>query len=133
MRIILVLTLLAAWLPASASGAEAIAPGMGLDTVKKTLHRHAYEVDTRKYGLPIVPRDKNTDLEFCRIDRDITLVLGYDRRTKKVTSLGLYFIPDNRTAKLQVTVREALEMRFEEEGVYTLKLRRKTDKEPADN
>ena len=132
MRILLMFFMLAACLSHPASGAEVIAPGMALETVKETLRRHAYEVDTRKYGMAIGPRDKNTSLEFCRIDDDITLVIEYDLSTEKVTSLDLYFYPENRTSKVQFVFREALEMQFEEDGVYTIKLRRKTDKKKTE-
>lgn len=124
MRTVLMTALLSLAL-SNAASAQAIAPGMTFEAAKKTLQDYGYEVDALKYGLAIASHDRNIALDFCRIDADVTLVLGYDRRTKKVTALSLYFIPDHRTSKTQVVVRDAIEMRFEEGGVYTLKLRRK--------
>jgi len=132
MRTLVAALLLATTLTLTAQ-ADAISPGVKLETAKKTLQRHGYDVDALKYGLSIVSLDKNIALDFCRIDDDITLVLSFDRRTDRITSLSLYFIPDHRTSKLQVVVRDALEIRFEEDGVYTLKLKRKPDKPKVDD
>ncbi len=108
--------------------AEKIAPGMKFQAVKTALQKHGYEVDARKYGLAIISKDQNEVLDFCSIDSDITLVVGYDRRDEVVTALELHFIPDNRTSQTQTVVRSAVEIELEEDGVYTLKLKRQADK-----
>jgi hypothetical protein len=128
MRFAILLVFLALCRPLSADGADAIAPGMSLAAVKNTLHRHGYPVDARKYGMAIAADDKQTSLEFCRIDDDITLVIAYRTRTDKVLSLGVYFVPANITSRLQKVSRDAMEIRFEDGGIYTLKLRRKPDR-----
>ena len=130
MRFFCLLGFIAACMPLSANGAEKITPGMGLDAVKRTLHRHGYEVD-EKYRLAMETAKGNA-LEFCRIDDDVTLILNYDRRTNEVRSLGLIFFPEDRTSKGNVLDRQALEMQFEDDGVYTMKMRRKVDPEKRD-
>jgi hypothetical protein len=115
--------------PLSMSGAESIKPGMQLNVVKETLNRFGYEVDARKHGFTIVASDKDSALDFCHIDEDITLVLTYERQTQKVSSLDLYFWPDSPKSKRQVISRDVLEMHVEEDGVYTIKLKRKTERE----
>lgn len=114
----------------SARGVEAIAPGMSLADVEKTLNEYGYEVDALKYGLAMDTDDKKTALDFCRIDKNITLVLEFDTDTKEVLALDLYFFPDQRIPKLyrqMVVRRRASEIRFEKDGVYTLKLKRERD------
>ena len=108
--------------------ATKIAPGMKFKAVKAVLEKYGYEVDAQKYGLAIASEDENKVLDFCRIDADITLVVDYDLRDEVVTALELYFIPDNRTAQTQMVVRAAVEIELEEDGVYTLKLKRRADK-----
>ena len=128
MRFAILFASLALWPPLLVDGADTITPGMSLTAVKNTLRRHGYLVDARKYGLAIADDDKQNSLEFCRIDDDITLVIAYRTRTDKVLSLGVYFIPPNITSKLQKVSRDAMEIKFEDGGIYTLKLRREPDR-----
>lgn len=127
MRFVLTVALL--WLALSPPAfATKIAPGMKFEAVKALLGKYGYEVNARKYGLAIAPDDKDIALDFCPIDADITLVVGYGLRDNVVTTLELYFIPERPTSKTCSVVREALEIDLEEEGVYTLKLKRRADK-----
>lgn len=128
-RIIYLFALIGLSCPLSACGAESISPGMSFPTVEETLSKHGYEVDALKYGLAMDTDDKKTALEFCRIDKNITLVLEFETDTKEVLALDLYFFPDQRIPKKyhQTVIRRALEIRFEKDGVYTVKLKREPD------
>jgi hypothetical protein len=118
------------WLALSSPAfATTIAPGMKFKAVKAALQKHGYEVDARKHGLAIDSGDSNEALDFCRIDSEVTLVVGYDLHHDVVTALELYFIPEGRTTKTQTVVRAAVEIELEEDGVYALKLKRR-DAEP---
>lgn len=108
--------------------ATKIAPGMKFDVVKAVLETHGYEVNARKYGGAMAADDKNIVLDFCPIDADITLVIGYDRRDNAVMTLDLYFTPERPTSKTSSVVRRALEIDLEEGGAYTLKLKRQAHK-----
>ena len=99
-----------------------IVPGIEVEFARKTLRQHGY--DKWDLALAISSRDKNIELDTWRIDDNITLILGFDKRTKKVTKLSLHIEPDHPTRVGQVVVREILEMRFEKDGVYAVKLRR---------
>jgi hypothetical protein len=126
MRTILVTALVAFALEAAAMG-NTISPGIGLEVAKERLEKSGYEVNTRKHGLAINSPDKNTAVECCRIDDNVTLVIWYDRRSKTVSALSLYFISDGQRSK-DAVVREAREIRFEDDGTYTVKLTPKADK-----
>lgn len=130
MRLLFLIGCVAACTPTAAIGADRIAPGMKLDAVKRTLQSNGYEIG-EEYALAMQAIDGHA-LEFCRVDEDITLVLTYELRTKSVRSLGLIFFPEEQASKTNVLNREALEMRFEGEGVYSVKMRRKADGEKAD-
>ena len=108
--------------------AEKIAPGMEFKAVKAVLEKHGYEVNARKYGGAMAADDKNIALDFCPIDANIMLVVGYDRRDSAVMTLDLYFTPDRPTSKTSSVVRRALEIDLEEGGAYTLKLKRQSHK-----
>ncbi len=130
MRLLLVLGLMLPLFPISARAADSIAPGMNLAVAVESLKKHGYEVNTLKYGLAMAPSDDETDLEFCRIDDEVTLVIAFDRSTKQITSMDIYVFPDNPRrpkADRSTFVREVFEMQLENNEVYTLKLKRKTD------
>lgn len=107
---------------ARVAAVDVIASGIDVAVARKTLTRHGYD---QNYGLALRLRDENTATDTWRIDDEVVLVLGYDKRTQKVTSLSAYFIPDNRPAKGIDVVREVLEMTFEKDGVYSVKLKRR--------
>jgi hypothetical protein len=130
MRLPLLFGLLLLQLISSATGADSIAPGANLQAAVKTLQSHGYEVNS-KYELAIVSRDENIGLDFCRIDDDITLVLAFDKSTNRITSLSIYISPDNPKLPKSIRanfVREILEMQLDEDGVYSLKLKRAISK-----
>ncbi|MEX2093774.1 MAG: hypothetical protein WD971_13905 [Pirellulales bacterium] len=129
MRFLFSLLLLAGFSIVRVQGAELISSGMELEAVTGVLERHCYEVSSEKYGLAIVSLDRDVALEFCRIDDQITLVIGHDRASKRVDSLSLYFIGDGPKVARSIVVRDVIEMRFEEAGVYAVKLRRKAEVE----
>ena len=129
MRFLFSLLLLTGFTIVGTQGAEVISSGIELEAVTGVLQRHGYEVSSEKYGLAIVSRDRDVAMEFCRIDEQITLVIGYDRASKRVDSLSLYFIGDGPKVARSMVVREVLEMRFEEAGVYAVKLQRKAEVE----
>jgi hypothetical protein len=104
------------------SPAETIKPGISFDVTKSILQKHGYEVDPH-YPLAMAP-PKGQALEFCPIDKNIILLIKYGQSTQQVVSLGIAFVPDHPMNKDQRVVREALEIRFEGEGVYVLKLKR---------
>jgi hypothetical protein len=124
MRTILaVLVLLCACMPLCARGQDSISPGARLSTVKSTLQKHGYEVNSVKYGLAMAA-PKNHGLEFCRIDDNITLVIQYELATQKVTSLGVIIISDYSRSKLDRVSRDILEITLHKDGIYTLKMKR---------
>lgn len=114
------------WLcsPLSGGAPDTIAPGISLTAAKATLQKHGYEVNTRKYGLAMDSDDRNNRLEFCRIDKNVTLVIEYRTSTELVVSLGVVFTPDNPKSKLDQVYRNTLEIAFENGGIYSLKLKR---------
>jgi hypothetical protein len=108
-----------------AAPADVIAPGIDVDAARAMLKRHGVD---QKYGLALRQRDENTTSDTWRIDDNVVVVLDYDKRTQKVTSLSAYFIPDYRPTKGGDVVREVLEISFEKDGVYSIKLKRRPSK-----
>jgi hypothetical protein len=106
-----------------AHSSESIAPGQQLGEVVQTLAKNGYEVNSQKFGLAIVSTDNSENLEFCRVDDGVTLVLACDRESKRVMSLQLYFIGDGPKSTRSFVVREVLKMSFDGDS-YTMTLRR---------
>jgi hypothetical protein len=123
MRTILaVLILLWACSPVCAQANNSVSPGVVLSRAKSTLEEYGYEVDSVKYGLAMAA-PKNHELEFCKIDDNITLVIQYESSLQKVTSLGVVIRPDGAT-KLHQVSRDILEIAFYKDGIYSLKMKR---------
>ena len=101
-----------------------VSKGMDLATAKKLLGQKGIEVNSR-YQLSVIPSDQNNELEFCNLDDNITLILAVDKGSKRIISLGLYFIPDNRTSKTQVVIREATVVRVMDDDQIELTFRTK--------
>ena len=95
------------------------------------LRSHGYEVSD-KYILAMQSSDQDGRLEFCRIDDDIVLVLHYHQPTQEVRGLSLIFFPEDQTSKTNRLSRGIHEMRFEDDGVYTVRMRRKAGPEKAE-
>jgi hypothetical protein len=106
-----------------AHSSESIAPGRQLGGLVQTLAKNGYEVNSQKFGLAIMSTDKSENLEFCRVDDGVTLVLACDRESKRVKSLQLYFIGDGPKSTRSFVVREVLKMSFDGDS-YTMTLRR---------
>jgi hypothetical protein len=123
MRQFLLVILVVSALGTSAHSAESIVPGVQLSEAVRTLARHGYEVNSEKFGLAIASTDKSENLEFCRVDDGVTLVLACDRESKRVKSLQLYFIGDGPKSTRSFVVREVLKMSFDGDS-YTVTLRR---------
>lgn len=123
MRTFALVALLIVVLSLSARAADAIAVGMQLPEAEAMLHKFGYKTGPQ-FAMQITAEEQNA-LEFCRIDENITLAIGYGRSNKKVTSLELFFCPTNPRSKQDKFSREVIEIRLEAGGVYVPKLRRK--------
>jgi hypothetical protein len=112
---------------AIAAGSNSIAPGTGLPDATAILSRHGHEVDASKYGLAMVATNPNHDLTFCQLDEAITLVIAYDKKTKAITRLDLTIIPKRiPKAKRTDISLNVLSLSFEDEGIYTVRMKSKT-------
>lgn len=116
------------WLACSivlGSESNTIAPGMDLISVKQIAQKVGREYGAYKHGLAMTAAEDNQSLEFVRIDSATTLVISYLKSTAEVISLQIVIIPE-RAPKLyrrQVSLN-VLSISFDEDGTYTLKLRR---------
>jgi hypothetical protein len=106
---------------------DSIKPGVTLAAAKATLSKHGFEMDAKKYGLAMVADDQRNELEFCPLDRNLTLIIEYRASTNLVESLAVLFISERapKSKRNDVSLR-VLEIAFEDDGVYILKLQRPT-------
>lgn len=132
MKFILPLILLIASVVCAMAEDATVKPGMKLSRVKALLEGKGIEVSTR-YQLSIASSDSDTGLQFCNLDDNITLVLGYIKETGIVDSLGIYFIPDNRTSKTQVVVREASSIHILGSGEIAIRFKPKRSEPTTTN
>ncbi len=127
MRIPSALVVLCIWLsPVVAAESDAIQPSMLFAEVKATLEKHRYEVDAVKYGLSIESGRKDEILDFCQLDAQATLVIGYSRSTKKVRSLDIWYAPDAPKSQRRNVILKAQRISFEDEKTFTVKVKRQT-------
>jgi len=108
-----------------ASPPDSVEPGIGLDAAKSILAKHGFEVNGSKYGLAMVATDRQNKLEFCLIDSAITLVIVYRESTRMIVSLSVVVIPVRapKADRAQIE-RNVLAIVLEEDGIYSLKMKR---------
>jgi hypothetical protein len=129
MRLFIILALALLWSSrVSAGDVDSIEPGMPLNEVKAALVRHGYGVGP-KHGGAYASDRKNIALEFCTIDARTTLIISYEKTSKQVISLDVYFYPAKRLPKSerQEVQRKARKILFDEEGTFTVSLERVVD------
>lgn len=99
---------------------EAIASGIDIEIARQTLRRHGYD----KWDVPLSISSGNESiaLDTCCIDQNITLILAFDKRTKRVARMSFHIEPTKPPVKGLGVQRDVLEMRFEKDGTYTVKL-----------
>jgi hypothetical protein len=80
----------------------------------------------------MIAYDHNHALEFCQIDPKTTLVIEFLPSTQEVSALSIVFIPKPgpKLKRAQVSV-DVLSITLQEDGVYSLKLRRETNSSAA--
>jgi hypothetical protein len=107
-----------------AEAPSTIGSGARLDVAKATLEKFGYRCSD-DFKLAMLPSDKEHGLAFSQLDDHTTLVLGYLLATKVVDSLQLINYPERKPKALRTEVHIALiEIGFEKEGVYLLKIKR---------
>jgi hypothetical protein len=110
--------------PLRAEVSDSIKPGVILTAAEMTLQKFGYHTD-EKFKLDVMPRDVSHGLAFSQIDEATTLVLGYRLSTKEIDSIGVTIIPERKPKLLRSQVDlPVLEVKFEDDGVYSLKLKR---------
>jgi hypothetical protein len=117
--------------PLRAEVPDSIKPGVVLPVAETTLQKFGYRTD-EKFQLGVMPRDASHGLAFSQIDEATTLVLGYRLSTKEIDSIGVTIIPERKPKLLRSQVDlPVLEVKFEDDGVYSLKLKRGAAKDDA--
>jgi hypothetical protein len=117
--------------PLRAEIADTIRPGVQLSAADATLHKFGCRID-EKFQLDELPRDKNHRLAYSQLDDATTLVLAYQLSTGQIDSVSVSIIPEYKPKALRKQVDlTVLEVKFEEGGIYSLKLKRRTMKESA--
>lgn len=91
-----------------------IKPGMQFPILVDRLATKGIEVN-RKYALSMMSGRLDTTLDFAILDDNTTLVVAYKKQSKEVTSLGVVFIPDNRTSKAQIVERGAKSIKIHDD------------------
>jgi hypothetical protein len=73
----------------------------------------------------MIARDRSHELAFCGLDDATTLVMEYTRSTREIMAMSLVVVPEaepkSKRCQYQLGV---LELRFEERGIYWLKVQR---------
>ncbi len=63
-----------------------------------------------QYQLQVMSRDKEKDLDCCKIDDDLYLVMKYDILTQEIDSLALYIFSPNSVHRGPEETKEVLSM-----------------------
>lgn len=127
-RQVFALVLLCACSRALADTSDSIKPGTSLSAATETLKKFGYDADPAKHQLAMIATDPANELAFCPLDEDITLVMEYQKSTKNLVSLSVAVIPEHKPKSQRAQFNRAvLEVKFDEQGSFWLKLKRGAD------
>jgi hypothetical protein len=111
--------------PSLGETSDTIKPGISLAAAKATLNKFGCDADQLKVQLAMAAQDRSHDLYFCPLGDATTLVIEYQVATTKIVKMSAVTIPEHapRTKSCRHQFR-VLEAKFEDGGVYWLKLQR---------